>query len=601
MSTRQRHLLTSIILIIMASISAFPAANAAGKRDTTAERLMGELRKKFNSDNRDALYAVADEYRRHSLRTGNMADFYMVWKAEIMYDINFNHFYQAMKKTLDMSGDMKKRECTDELYNATFLIGVIYSLQGNNELAKTYLRKSLEEIGTGDSARAIQIYKDLANVEMDENPQEAMADLDHAIRLIKRAGLKYEYSDAIGFKVIVAFVMRDWKSVKASYNHYMRLKNEYGNEFSTTYYDYVQMCKHTADGDYGKAVEWADRLTNIDRHKFRTMIYEIAGDSAAAYMAQKEYMRMKDSLNSCIMVDELSSATKEIEMISTKVKAEEAKTMKTALILTVVIAIIIIAALVLIIKNRDEYLKNLRQKNNELEIMRRKAEEAARMKASFLKNMSHEVRTPLNIISGFAQIISGPDPGLSAEEKRDIVKRVTKSSNDIVRIISDLLYISSQESTDEISRDDKVSCNELCRKAVNRISDTAAKDVSVVFHSNISDDFTVRTSERSITRILDNLLDNAVKFTQSGSINVKCDISENGKSVVISVTDTGCGIEKDEKDRIFDLFYKTDDNLDGLGLGLPLTRRMARIMGGDIAIDHNYTDGARFILTLPVD
>lgn len=298
--------------------------------------------------------------------------------------------------------------------------------------------------------------------------------------------------------------------------------------------------------------------------------------------------------------DSLHRAANELEMMVAATKAEEEQIIKKVLIMTVIIALATIVALIFIIRKRNSYTRLLRQKNNELEVLRDKAEEAERMKASILKNMSHEVRTPLNIISGFTQIMSQTDFNLSVEERVDIAGRIEKSSNDIVRIINDLLYISSKESNSYILRDDMVVCNKICRDIIAKYRDKAAAGVKIAFGSDVDDRFAIKTNRDGASRIIECLLENACKFTVKGHIGVACRMSGDGKSVEISVTDTGCGIAEKDKEKVFDLFYKTDDNRDGLGIGLSIAQRVARQIGGNIALDTGYTDGARFIVTLPV-
>lgn len=602
---RLRHdffvtVVSAIIIAITGCIQARAGNDTSKDIDTTGITLYKELRAKFNNTDQQDFYDTAAKYRTHCLKSGRMHEYYNGWQAEIMYDINFNHFYRAMKKTLKMSKDIRERRCFDELYNATYLIGVIYSLQGNTGLAKTYFRKAIEEAGTRDSLKTIHIYKDLANVEMDDEPLTALRHIDRVIRLTEAANRKYSYSDAMSFKVIVAFTMRDWDMVRSCHDTYMSMRDAYGKEFSTTYYTYAQICRHAADKEWDKAIEWADKLTNIDKYKFKADVYEIAGNMDAAYMAQKKYMHTKDSANSTIMVQELSNATNEIETAFTHIRAEEAKVMRIALVLTIFMAMVIIAALVFIIKNRNRYLRELWKKNNELEVLRDKAEEAERMKESILKNMSHEVRTPLNIISGFSQILGQSDFSLSPEEREDIAMRVMESSKDIVRIINDLLYISSKDSLNYAVHNDTVSCNELCVNVMNRFNDAVADGVCMGFDSSLPDSMKIKTNEEGMSRIIECLLDNACKFTQSGNICIACHIAGNGNNVEISVTDTGCGIPDDVRDKVFDIFYKNDTDADGLGIGLVLAQRIARQLGGSISLDAGYRNGARFVLTIPV-
>lgn len=597
MNIRQ-HCIIIILYTVTAAWCGLAHVRAAND-DGTGGRILDDMRRHFNSTHEDSMYQAAETYREYYLKEGNMHNFYKGWQAEIMYDINFNHFYRAMRKTVEMSQDMRGRQCSDELYNATFLIGVIYSLQGNTYLAKDYFHKALQEAGEQTPVNLIQIYKDLANVEMDDDPEAAMRDLDHAIKIIRDAGLKYEYSDAIGFKVIVAFFMRDWQAVNRLYDEYMGLREEYGNEFSTTYYRYVMICRHAAVGNYREAVAWTDSLTNIDKYKFRSMVCEIAGDTPAALGAMKAYIHAKDSANSINIVQDLNSAANEIEMAAMKIKADEARTMRTAVWITTAVALAVIIMLTLVIRKRNGYMEKLRQKNRDLEILRDKAEESERMKANILKNMSHEVRTPLNIIAGFAQIISQPDFNLTPEERADIADRVTSSSDNLVKITNDLLYVASKESVNYTARTDDVSCNAVCRKAIDACRRILPEEIATTFDSTLDDSFTIRTNGNGLERILDSLLDNARKFTERGSIDVTCRYDNEGKTVTVAISDTGCGIPPENCERIFDLFYKIDNSRDGLGLGLPLARRIARQLGGDITLDTGWKDGTRFVLTLP--
>ena len=231
-------------------------------------------------------------------------------------------------------------------------------------------------------------------------------------------------------------------------------------------------------------------------------------------------------------------------------------------------------------------------------IARDKAQEAERMKISFIQNMSHEVRTPLNVISGFAQVISNPDNSMSEEDRAEMVTRIANSSNQIVRIISEILDVSGKESIHYIDKSDSVSCNELAKNVLQPYQDEY-KDIDIRFNSNLKDSFKIITNSQEAEKVLNNLLNNACKFTEQGSVTLSCYQDELEKMVCFSVTDTGKGIKEGEEEKIFEHFYKVDAYKEGVGLGLPLARRIARQLGGDVVLDTTYKDGSRFILKLP--
>jgi signal transduction histidine kinase len=116
--------------------------------------------------------------------------------------------------------------------------------------------------------------------------------------------------------------------------------------------------------------------------------------------------------------------------------------------------------------------------------------------------------------------------------------------------------------------------------------------------SKLDDDFIVMSSPRNLRRILQRVLDNAVKFTDHGSIVMSCE--KIGHQLVVSISDTGIGIAPQDRDRVFEKFVQLDDYTDGVGLGLPLSRRLARNLGGDLQLDNTYKGGSRFLFTLPV-
>ena len=252
-------------------------------------------------------------------------------------------------------------------------------------------------------------------------------------------------------------------------------------------------------------------------------------------------------------------------------------------------------------RSRRINLRKLKQKNKELEIARDKAQESERMKMNFLNNMNHEIRTPLNIISGFAQIVSSPHFVTSPEERQEISNRIQKSSNNITRIIEELLDISSKECVRYIAKDDYMSCNVLCREIIDKFVIPANCEVNIQYKTDLRDSFMIQTNRDELGKIFNCLLNNACKFAEHGTVTVKSLFNKTTRQVEISVTDTGKGIPDEDSEKIFTHFYKIDNYTEGIGLGLPLARRTARQLGGDVTLDTNYKDGARFVISLPTE
>lgn len=247
------------------------------------------------------------------------------------------------------------------------------------------------------------------------------------------------------------------------------------------------------------------------------------------------------------------------------------------------------------IMGRRRLVRKIWARNKELKLALDKAQESDRLKTAFIRNISHEVRTPLNAINGFSQLLCSSDFELSQEERQDMKDRISKSAETLTDIFSEVLEMSEGESLH--SRSD-VDVNTLCREMIKEQKKVNEKGLDIRYASSLPDDFKVHTNEPNVRLILHHLLNNAVKFTEKGGVTLKCEVI--GQQLVMSVADTGIGIEPDNRERIFDNFVKLDDYADGVGLGLPLSRRLARLLGGDVTYDYGYTGGARFLFTLPI-
>ena len=591
-----RHIFTIIILITVCLVTLQVHSQS---KDDSASHLLQRVRITFNQNNEQEFYNAVAEYRNYLLKQDNISGFYLNWKNEVLYDVNHNHFYRALRKTMAMQRDMEKREATQEYYNATHLRGIIYSLRGNIPLAHQYFEKALEQVNHAQPGNLVAIYMDLANIEMDTQPVEAMKHLNCAIEIIKANGASYEYSDAISFKVIVAFAMRDWKQVNESFAEYIDLKERLGDDFSTTYYNYAVMCKSVADKRYDDAIRQTHELTNTtDIYKFQTEIYELAGDTARAFEAQKRYLTVKDSVNNVIMSEEMVGSANDLHNAELRNEAVAKRNQLLQWALPSVIIVGLIIGFFIYRMNRLRYLRKLQKQNKELLIARDKAQESERMKINFLQNMSHEIRTPLNVISGYAQIISNPHARLSDTERADMALRITHSTSIIVHIVDEILDISGKESIHYLDKTDLVHCNGLAREMLAPYMDHQ-ENVDIKFEPLLKENCCILVNRHEVEKILHHLLDNAVKFTQQGSITLRTYQSKTDNCVCFSVTDTGCGIKEGDEEKIFEHFYKSDVYKEGVGLGLSLARRVARQLGGDVILDTEYKEGCRFILKLP--
>lgn len=241
----------------------------------------------------------------------------------------------------------------------------------------------------------------------------------------------------------------------------------------------------------------------------------------------------------------------------------------------------------------------MEQRNKELQNAYQLVQEADERKNVFIQNMTHQVRTPLNIINGFTQVLVSSGSDLPKKEVDDIVSHMRSSAKVITRITR-MLIATSSENTNSVVSDTVIACNTLCREVVSTVLRQRTDTLSVMTISSVPDDFTIRSDSNALSSILTELLDNAVRFAPDGTITLSCALKDKD-TISFAVSDMGSGIAPEDRDRIFTMFTKLDSFTEGIGLGLPLSRHTARLLGGDLVLDDTYTDGTRFILTLPIN
>ena len=246
-------------------------------------------------------------------------------------------------------------------------------------------------------------------------------------------------------------------------------------------------------------------------------------------------------------------------------------------------------------------------RNEELEHATKLVQEADRQKTAFIQNVTHQIRTPLNIIMGFAQILGKEsEDRLIEEEVKSLTTTMAHNSRLLNRILL-MLFDSSDSGTTkekiEAAKHESVPCNDVAREAVSYIK-VYYPNLYIYFLSEVGDDFCIETNRQFLMLSLRELLYNAAKYSDQQNISLRITHSRLSKghaggSVQFIVEDTGKGIAPEDRESIFKFFTKVDDLSQGLGLGLPLSKRHAQNLGGDLTLDTDYQQGCRFILEIP--
>lgn len=241
----------------------------------------------------------------------------------------------------------------------------------------------------------------------------------------------------------------------------------------------------------------------------------------------------------------------------------------------------------------------MRRSVNSLKEANEIAERGNKMRTAFVQNISHEIRTPLNAIIGFSQLLCIPDDYTSDEEKMEYMEYVMNNSQLLTVIINDLLNLSDLESGRFGVNLAPCNLNEVARMAIKSIEYRIPPGVELVRRPGIPEDLRLVADALRVQQVLINLLVNACKYTEIGSITIGSSLVENPGYVTFYVADTGPGVPKEKASEIFERFAKLDSNKQGAGLGLTICKMIATNLSGEIWLDTAYTGGARFVFMIP--
>lgn len=298
---------------------------------------------------------------------------------------------------------------------------------------------------------------------------------------------------------------------------------------------------------------------------------------------------------------------KEMEIAEQKASLMQIRVVALAVIIVLLMVFFLGYALI-----RRRQRIRLEEKNQQLMLANARAEESSRMKTKFIQQISHEFRTPLNILSGFAQVLTTSGEALDDASREDVNRQILENTDRITGLVNKMLELSEANSRAVIELTDHVLMIQIAAEAVEVSG--IARASHLVFElepGEGTESVMLNTSHSAAVRALSLLLDNAIKFTAPAEAYGRQVSSDDKQRAVLRlcvvdggvqfiVEDTGVGVPAAEAEHIFDEFVQLNEYYDGTGIGLTVARSLARRLGGDISLDVTYVNGARFVMTLPV-
>lgn len=430
---------------------------------------------------------------------------------------------------------------------------------------------------------------------------------------------------------------------------YSRLLTNYPvltNEEAETYYNEVMklierddLSRHTNDmsgrpqifyamhkKDYKTALDLIKKYgempynANIRRQILQATIEsaKATGENAMLMDALQEY----SSLLKKTLDDRLAEKSKELEIVYDiqHMKSEHARSawrmQRNYVIISITASVILLILFIVVVvlwrhasrlakKNADvnEELRterdNLKTSHRQLRIARDEAERANRVKSDFIKNISSEISVPLHTINEYTNLIVDCSEAGVKPYLKHFADLVAQNSDVLTTIVNDVLSLSDIDSKLLKVEYKKEQLRHICEIAVDSVRHRVASGVELKLAKGLPDQ-PITTDPQRLLQILMQLLKNAAKFTTEGEIEVGFKADNEAGKVEIYVSDTGCGIPSDSLEKIFERFVKLDRSTTGIGIGLPIARHLAELLGGTLTIDSQHRNGARFVITLPL-
>lgn len=599
LSRNQVHLLLIAALLLM------PIAMC--RADITVDELTGQdkemfdkFRELFQYGNPDDFYSFAEQYEKDLKSKGYMMLYYKLQNNEGFYALRHNMVFRAMQIGKRLDNELHVDGAVDYYYLATGLMGDIYYTIHYRDKAEQCFMQALEEVEDRDPKFTMRTYQSLAEMLSMKDADKALKWMDKSIALAEKTdNLEYQ-SLSLAMTAYIYFLKGDAQSFNRFYDQYLDLRNQGRKGFSHRYDNILEIARMSFDGQCEEAISQLQGggTLYVDSSLVAIRIYAMARDIDKGFEAVKRRHLQMDSIYSLAQEANFDQLATERALMSSREEALINKKLAKQLIYWL---IGLTAAYIFVyIMGRRRLVRKIWARNRQLKVALSKAEESDRMKTAFIRTMSHEIRTPLNAVSGFSQVLCNPNYDLDDKEKQDMQERISWNVQQITTIINEMLELSKSESESVMSDVDKadVLCNELVRSIVQDAKGKQNTGVQLRFTSNVDDHFSIRSNSYRLKSSLSHLVSNALKFTEKGYIDVCCEKRDN--TMLFSVTDTGVGIKEEDHERIFETFLKVDDFREGIGLGLPICRRLVKSLGGEVNIDDTYKDGARFVISLPL-
>ena len=660
---KYRNIIITIALLL-ASVTLYAQQSSAEREQQFVQR----LQEAQMSGNDKDFYKAHKAFMDYLEQQKDWNKYYRTWLNRIIYEVNHKRFHRAYAETDLMTDDIKARHQEGYIYMLYMGLGFFYNGRNQPEMGEKFFRRALEEIQADkDPVAVFNAYLSLAQSLSFKRPAEAMAFLDSLPQQMLQNPM-YE-SGVLGYRCIIANKLGDRKAFNRYFVKYDSIRQHQPDQFNATNLEQVMVSHCLIQKDYQCALAWCDSIeVPLIATELRMDVYEEMGDWKRAFQTAM----MKDSLTNLgereALEQHLLDMSHDLDIL--QAEQEMAETRRIQLIIVGLMATVIIGLLIGLLVYRHKKNQRLKEQFLQLQEARRDTEAGQAIRRAFVNAIYDKLKSPINILRGYARVFSDPnfllkpeerpkrysdiitaarsiesliDPvldsyvrgttGITEEEKRvcmdalrsplltlintseiiieghgeiphdeymELRSSVCREAYHVSTATHQLILFSLYGDNLEIKKEHKIKLNEVARSILDSY-DLAPSAINQdrylgrEFLTDVPDEVEVFTNPM-LQELLNCLLDNADKYATGGTVKMSCHDCGNG-TYAIAVFNEGPAITADDAERIFEPFVRLRPEEHSLGIGLPLARRLAKLMGYELTLDTSYTQGARFIVS----
>lgn len=598
-----------VFVAAMMSVSQVSAQSLHCKDTLEHRKLQQAMWESCFQDKEQVVFDACLAYLNHAKADDDLLEASTSWVFGIMYSLGRMNISSAYHIAQGLKSDIEGSKYADEgRYFISNMMGHIYNTCGNIPGAEAEFLKSAEQIkGTQFERDGLSfIYLALAHVHLNNDLKQTLYWLDVTEKELMRHKDSWNFyrclADVYAIKAIVRFKQKDYAAFRQCIDKMDEAERLNKMPAGDLFTPYARIYKTLLDQGQDAALAEAEALPNLkEQYLLKCDIYRYIGDNEKAFMTQRELMHKRDSITGVMIAENMVNAEEEMALMRKSQKM--AKVMNYILFGIAILALLTIVLMTRNILIRRKFNKQLMAKNQELKSAYKQVAAANEMKSEFIRNVSHEVRTPLNIINGFSQVLAEMGPDMGDKERGEVAKNITHSAYQITSLVNKMLAIANDSSKDLMAQATETDGVAICCKAIENMPVVDAEKVKVKMEDQTNGDVMLYTNGDSLLLMLSYILENAVKFTEKGHIilKVRTEKQKGRKMMLFSVEDTGCGIPSDKVGTIFQRWTKVDEFTEGLGLGLAYCWESAQKLGGALTLDQTSEAGTTFTLSLPVE